>query len=161
MFSKAKCIHHKTFLDVQSMHRGVGFLKHYSYSITLWSAAPQTPFIQYYIVICRPSDPTVGRPQAKIRTRYGRSRGKKIHIDCTLYSISVIRRVWDSTLQLTCQVKYEKRRVKNQLTGASISVPLMRKFNYTKTYTLLCTGVQGFILNLNKFTRYLLNLKRM
>ena len=112
-------------------------------------------------MICRPSDPTVGRPQAKIRTRYGRSRGKKIHIDCTLYSISVIRRVWDSALQLTCQVKYEERRVKNQLTGASISVPLMRKFNYTKTYTLLWTGVQGFILNLNKFTRYLLNLKRM
>ena len=33
-------------------------------------------FIQYYSVICRPSDHTVGRPQAKIRTRVGRPRGR-------------------------------------------------------------------------------------
>ena len=33
-------------------------------------------FIQYYSVTCRPSDHTVGRPRAEIRTRDGRSRGK-------------------------------------------------------------------------------------
>ena len=32
--------------------------------------------IQYYSVICRPSDHTVGRPRAKIRTQAWRSRGR-------------------------------------------------------------------------------------
>ena len=36
-----------------------------------------TLFIQYYSVICRPSDHTVGRPQAEIRTQDGRSRGRE------------------------------------------------------------------------------------
>ena len=31
--------------------------------------------IQYYSAICRPSDHTVERTRAEIRTRYGRSRG--------------------------------------------------------------------------------------
>ena len=31
---------------------------------------------QYYSVICRPSDHTVGRPQAKIRIRARRPRGR-------------------------------------------------------------------------------------
>ena len=34
-----------------------------------------TLFVQYYSVICRPSDHTVGRPLAENRTRDGRSRG--------------------------------------------------------------------------------------
>ena len=33
-------------------------------------------FIQYYSVICRPSDHTVGRPRAEIRTRARRLRGR-------------------------------------------------------------------------------------
>ena len=33
-------------------------------------------FIQYYSVICRTSDHTVGRPRAEIRTRAGRPRGR-------------------------------------------------------------------------------------
>ena len=33
-------------------------------------------FIQYYSMICRPSDHTVGRPRAEIRTRAGRPRGR-------------------------------------------------------------------------------------
>ena len=33
-------------------------------------------FIQYYSVICRPSDHTVGRPRAKIQTRAGLPRGR-------------------------------------------------------------------------------------
>ena len=33
-------------------------------------------FIQYNSVICRPSDHTVGRPRAEIRTRDGRPRGR-------------------------------------------------------------------------------------
>ena len=33
-------------------------------------------FIQYYNVICRPSDHTVGRPRAEIRTQAGRPRGR-------------------------------------------------------------------------------------
>ena len=33
-------------------------------------------FIQYYSVICRPSDHTVGRPRAEIRTRAGRPKGR-------------------------------------------------------------------------------------
>ena len=33
-------------------------------------------FIQYYSMICRPSDHTVGRPRAEIRTRAGRLRGR-------------------------------------------------------------------------------------
>ena len=35
-----------------------------------------TFFLQYYSVICRPSDHTVGRPRAEIRTRAGRPRGR-------------------------------------------------------------------------------------
>ena len=35
-----------------------------------------TLFVQYYSASCRPSDHTVGRPQAENRTRDGRSRGK-------------------------------------------------------------------------------------
>ena len=35
-----------------------------------------TLFIQYYSVICRPSDHPVGRPQDEIRTWDRRSRGK-------------------------------------------------------------------------------------
>ena len=35
-----------------------------------------TLFVQYYSVICCPSDRTVGRPRAEFRTRDGRSRGK-------------------------------------------------------------------------------------
>ena len=33
-------------------------------------------FIQYYSVICRPSDHIVGRPRAEIRTRAGRPKGR-------------------------------------------------------------------------------------
>ena len=33
-------------------------------------------FIQYYSVICRPSEYTVGRPRAELRTRDGRFRGR-------------------------------------------------------------------------------------
>ena len=36
-----------------------------------------TLYIQYYSMICRPSDHTVGRPQAEIRTRDGRSRATR------------------------------------------------------------------------------------
>ena len=35
-----------------------------------------TLFIQYQSVICRPTNHTAGRPQAEIRTRDGRSRGR-------------------------------------------------------------------------------------
>ena len=36
-------------------------------------------FIQYYIVICRPSDHTVGRPRAEIRT-LGRAAQRQGHL---------------------------------------------------------------------------------
>ena len=35
-----------------------------------------TLFVQYYSLICRPSDHTVGRPRAENRTRDGQSRGQ-------------------------------------------------------------------------------------
>ena len=48
------------FIDFTA-HLGLGF---------------STLLLQYYSVLCRPSDHTVGRPRAEMRTWYGRSRRK-------------------------------------------------------------------------------------
>ena len=51
----------KNFFIDFTAHLGLGF---------------STLLVQYYSVICRPSDHTVGRPRAEMRTWYGRSRRK-------------------------------------------------------------------------------------
>ena len=59
------------YLHLQSMSRHKSFfffISFYGVFILL--------FIQYYSVTCRPSDHTVGRPRAEIRTRAGRPRGR-------------------------------------------------------------------------------------
>ena len=40
------------------------------------SYVEKTLFVQYYSMICRPSEHTVGTPWAENQTRDGRSRGK-------------------------------------------------------------------------------------
>ena len=48
-------------------HRGLEFFN---------TLVIQYTVLQYYSVICRPSDHTVGMPRAEIRTQDGRSRGR-------------------------------------------------------------------------------------
>ena len=75
-WQKAKC----TFIEnEENSHNNLDhFLLNLRYQFIYYSFfiySPPRPrvfitlFIQYYSVICRPSDHTVGRPRAKIRTR--------------------------------------------------------------------------------------------